>query len=77
MAHGCERPLVTTLTRTLVLLGRVEDPWPVAQRRYRYADGRRLGVAESDHDDPQRGSPLNGMSDFHVTFPLSQPRREG
>ena len=31
-----------------VLLGRIDDPGSLTQRRYRYADRRRLGVAESD-----------------------------
>ena len=52
-----------------VLLGRINHPRTLTQRRYRYADGRLLGVAECDHDEQQRRSPPNGMSNSHANLP--------
>ena len=71
-------PLRHDADANLVLLGRVDDPRPVTQRRYRYADRRRLGLIElATHEDQQRRSAPNGTSNAHANFPPSRFRREG
>ena len=75
MAHGCESPLVTTLTRTGAVRP-YRTPRSRAQRRYRYTDLRRLSVAQSAREDQQSDSPANGTCNAHANPPWRFRREE-
>ncbi len=71
--HGCERPLVTTLTRIFCCLGGIEFEGPHAQGRHGQSDGRPLlSVADCKHaDEHERDHTGRGTESHGILLAMS------
>ena len=69
-APGVRQPAGHDADADLVLLGGVDHPGAVAQRRHRHADGFFvLRVADRDQAEQQRRRQVNRTSDLHANLP--------
>ena len=66
---GVRQPSRHHADADLVLLGGVDDPGAVAERRHRHADGLVLGEADRDEAEQQRRRQENRTSDLHANLP--------